>query len=143
MSSLKEYGNTIVPKFLKRSDDGSDQALYAVYAQEFNCTYTLFLGDGFSRTFTSDTMPERIRVSLTMINAAFDWTSKGWFPPLLFPNTFPRDMYDVGWRTSLYEYCFVLEEPYLNELRGNSVQNCTLKGHDPRRQSQSESKEDS
>lgn len=147
MTIFQNYGSKMGPRTITRQGtDGALEPLQAVYAQEVNGVYTLFLGEGLLRVFTLDTLPERLRVSLTMI-MAHDWESympiAEWVAPLSFPMSFPNGMYDVGWRTSRFEYCFVMDQPLFDELRGMSVQKCTHSSHDSRGQSQSQGEEDS
>lgn len=136
------YGDKIEPK--KRNIIHKLSPAYCVYAQERDGVYTFFLGNGLTRSFTLQTMPESLRILLAMIST-HDWDTympeSGWVSPMTFHRTFPHDMYDIGWRTSRFEYCFVMVQQLFDELRGISVQKCTRSGDDSRGQSQSESKE--
>lgn len=144
MSIFSDYGTKMEPRVIPRHDH--DDSLYLVYIQENDGVYTMFLGSGLSRTFTTDNMPEQLKIKLAMIHAQ-DWERymppSGWMTPQFPPKKLSNDMYDIGWRTSRFEYCFVMDQQLFDELRGKSVQKCTLSGHDSRGESQSQSEESS
>lgn len=144
MNVFNDYGTKMEPTIAHRVDHAAP--LYQVYAQETDGLYSVFLGSGLSRAFTTDNMPEQLKIKLAMIHAQ-DWErympASGWINPLTPPRKLSRDMYDVGWRTSRFEYCFVMDKQLFDELRGTSVQKCTLSGDDSRSEGQGESKEDS
>lgn len=144
MSIFQNYGTKMEPKVVQRPDRADP--LYRVYVQDTDGTYTMFLGGGLTRVFTTDNLPDQLRIKLAMIHAQ-NWEDympvSGWTTPLLTPRKLSREMYDIGWRTSRFEYCFVMDQQLFDELRGTSVQKCTLSGHDSRGQSQSEGEESS
>lgn len=144
MSIFQEYGTKMHPKVIQRP--GHADPLYRVYVQDTDGTYTMFLGDGLTRVFTTDNLPDQLKVKLAMIHAQ-NWEDympiSGWITPLIMPKNLSRDMYDIGWRTSRFEYCFVMDQQLFDELRGKSVQKCTLSSDDSRGQSQSQGEESS
>jgi hypothetical protein len=98
---------------------------YRVPVCSMHDLYTIYVGDKFTRAFNSDTLPDEVKVKLTMINALpvkhlYSEDEIDTQPLYIYtqPRALPTSYEDVGWRVSEYIYCLVLTDSCLMGMRG-------------------------
>jgi hypothetical protein len=106
-------------------DDGS--RVYRVYMHVHDGIYSVYLGDGVTRMFTDETLPDAIKVIVGLINA-YTWSDERVDSSLEIPNVesilfrfkpnYPAHMFDIGWRSGPH-YCLVLPEGVMKNLLGD------------------------
>jgi len=98
---------------------------YRVPVCNMHDLYTIYVGDKFTRVFNSDTLPDEVKVKLTMINAlpvnnlySEEWVGYNSIYIYMQPDMLPTAYRDVGWRVTESLYCLLLTEKCLMDMRG-------------------------
>jgi hypothetical protein len=101
------------------------QGHYRVPVCSLHDLYTVYVGDKFTRVFNSDTLPDEVKVKLTMINAlpitnlySEEWVENSPLHIYTPPKNLTVGYEDVGWRVSETIYCLLLSESCLMSMRG-------------------------
>jgi hypothetical protein len=97
--------------------------LYRVPLRRIGDDYTVFLGNGKSRMYTTESLPDCIKYKLTMVLASPDielWDEGArWFGVhSLMQNNSAAHMNDIGWRASDTYFVVVIESKELDSLVG-------------------------
>jgi len=98
---------------------------YRVPVCSMHDLYTIYVGDKFTRVYNSDTLPDEVKVKLTMINAlpidnlyTEQWVEYNPIYVYMAPESLSTTYQDVGWRVTESMYCLVLTEKCLMDMRG-------------------------
>ena len=87
----------------------SSPELRAISLQKIGDIYKVFLtsSGGLTRTFNTETLPDEIKIKLTMLLSIDD-------------HNLPELLMDIGWATGLYDnsYCIMVDEQTYAGLRG-------------------------
>lgn len=85
----------------------SSPELRAISLQKIGDIYKVFItSSGLTRTFDAETLPDEIKIKLTMLLSINDHT--------------PELLMDIGWATGLYDnsYCIMVDAQTYADLRG-------------------------
>ena len=98
-------------------------SLYRVPLRRIGDDHTIFLGNGKSRMYTAESLPDCIKYKLTMVLASPDielWDEGArWFGVhSLMKNNSAAHMNDIGWRASDTYFVVVIESKELDSLVG-------------------------
>jgi hypothetical protein len=82
--------------------------------------YIVYVGDGYVRRYTDDTLPECLRSRLAMILASGDdvTPNESLLKMELYTNQNSPELDEIGWRASQSYFCMVLTRKELFSLRG-------------------------
>jgi hypothetical protein len=100
--------------------------LYRVPLRRVGDDHTVYLGNGKSRIYNADTLPDCIKCKLTMILASpdvqlIDETSRSFGVHLIMHNNYPPHMNDIGWRSSDTFFVVVISSEDLDSLIGEAI----------------------
>lgn len=91
--------------------------------------FHIYVDEKYKRVFLIDDLPDKVKESLAMIHS-FDWSrmiKDFYIPPLEWKDSLPEYLQEIGWKTSDNEYCVIMDKSLLDELRGDSVTNVTVR----------------
>jgi hypothetical protein len=97
--------------------------LHRVSLREEDGEYQLQVDDHYVRRYDANTLPDEIKVRLSMIKAipsliVFTDEELYFNSFLFYDNKHSPDLDDVGWRVTKDLYCLVLPTTLLNKLKG-------------------------
>lgn len=95
-------------------------SLYRVPLKRDGDKYILYVADNFVRNFTQDTLPDEVKVKLTMISAVSKVNVRDWDITQgdVYLTRTNQNLEEVGWQVSDSYYCLCLTIDLLNELQG-------------------------
>ena len=98
-------------------------SLYRVPLRRIGDDHTVFLGNGKTRIYTAESLPDCIKFKLTMVLASpnvqfIDEASREFGIHLIMHNNYPPHMNDIGWRSSDTYFVVVIESEDLDSLIG-------------------------
>jgi hypothetical protein len=98
-------------------------SLYRVPLRRISDDHTVFLGNGKTRIYTAESLPDCIKFKLTMILASpdvalHDETKRDFGVHSLMVNNSAAHMNDIGWRASDTFFVVVIESEDLDSLIG-------------------------
>jgi len=98
-------------------------SLYRVPLRRIGDDHTVFLGNGKTRIYTAESLPDCIKFKLTMVLASpdvalHDETRRDFGVHSLMINNSAAHMNDIGWRASDTYFVVVIESEDLDSLIG-------------------------
>jgi hypothetical protein len=101
-------------------------SLYRVPLRRIGDDHTVFLGNGKTRIYTAESLPDCIKFKLTMVLASpdvalHDETKRDFGIHHLMINNSAAHMNDIGWRASDTYFVVVIESEDLDSLIGESL----------------------
>ena len=101
--------------------------------------YTVYVADKYFRRYDNHTLPDELKVKLTMILATdWDYRPDEELTKLsMYTNNQSPELDEIGWRVTESYFCLVLTRPTLETMRG------TYYGGYPRGEGQREDQKDS
>jgi hypothetical protein len=84
--------------------------------------YTVYVGDHFTRTYTDASLPDPIKMRLSMILASDQFIVRDieLLKAELYVNHGPLDLHDIGWQASDSYFCIVLPQVDLEDMKGDT-----------------------
>ena len=84
--------------------------------------YTVYVGDHFTRTYTDASLPDPIKMRLSMILASDQFIVRDTelLKAELYVNHGPLDLHDIGWQASDSYFCIVLPQVDLEDMKGDT-----------------------
>jgi hypothetical protein len=80
------------------------------------------VGDHFTRTYTDASLPDPIKMRLSMILASDQFIVRDieLLKAELYVNHGPLDLHDIGWQASDSYFCIVLPQVDLEDMKGDT-----------------------
>jgi hypothetical protein len=87
-----------------------------------NRSYVVYVGDNFTRTYSDATLPDPIKMRLSMILASDQHVVRDaeLLKAEIYVNHGPTELHDIGWQASDSYYCVVLPLQDLEEMKGDT-----------------------
>jgi hypothetical protein len=101
-------------------------SLYRVPLRRLGDDHTVYLGNGKTRIYTAESLPDCIKFKLTMVLASpsvglHDEFKRGFGVHCLMQNNSAAHMNDIGWRASDTFFVVVITSEELDSLIGESL----------------------
>ena len=100
----------------------TDWALIRVPLHRGEGIYTVHVGDNYTRTYTDETLPDPIKIRLSMILASNQYVvrDRELLKAELYVNHGPTDLHDIGWQSSDSYFCLVIPKKDLEDMKGDT-----------------------
>lgn len=113
---------------LKANVEDESQKYYRVPVYQEEDIHTMFVGDNFTRRFTSDTLPDFVKLKLSMIKASAkpellidDSQEDNPSFAIMLYSMLPFEGFEtIGWQLSKQYFIVVLTEHQLESLKGDT-----------------------
>lgn len=96
--------------------------LWRVPLQKIKEEHTVFVGEGMTRVFNNDTLPNNLKTKMVMIaagNASYLWDDATYHIPI-YTTKAGTGLEEIGWQITATWFCLCLNHNEIENLKGHA-----------------------